>query len=558
MGIHEARAWLALCIVLLLTGSAAGLWLLRRAGLRPFSFRLLFTLFAIEAVLGLLHELKYTVGVSPPLVYHFHMHSEFSPTPLLAGAQLVMTGLAALLLGRPTREALRGERLLWSWLALYLLYFAVDEYFMLHETIRHWELLYMLAVLPLALAGLWVWRRAWRADGLALTLLALAAGIMLVSGIVVEKLVVAGRFLIGQLMVFEELFEMVGVTLLLGALLVHAQRRLDGAAWKRLTRVIPLAGLMVIPLLAAYAWVLPAVELQLTAEPLQVEWRGGDLVLRGARVDGSPAQAGDTVSIWLYWEAREAFWENENLSLHAVSQPDLSHSFASVEERHIGQYESTGFIPGVVVRKQIALTLPDALPQPASLALMLRLWNGSHRAGTMRGIDIHRSEQRVAGRDQVIIGSIAVPGPAPVTMPARRINAQFGDSIALKGLALSDSVLAGDELVLSLDRMALQKPAKNLTQFLHLFSLEDGSFAAGFDELPFGGRFPASDWPVGQVLRDNWRVTMPPELAPGEYRLVHGMYVSQTRERLRAAMEGELLPDGLLPLGTLEVLPQGG
>lgn len=557
MGIYEARATLALCIALLLAGSAAGLWLLRCAGLRPFSFRLLFTLFAIEAVLGLLHELKYTVGVSPPLVYHFHMHSEFSPTPLLASAQLVMTGLAALLLAWLPRTSLRGERLLWSWLALYLLYFAVDEYFKLHETIRHWELLYMLAALPLALAGLWVWRRAWRADGLVLALLALAAGVMLVSGIVVEKLVVAGRFLIGQLMVFEELFEMVGVTLLLGALLVHAQRRLDGAAWRRLTRAIPLTGLAVIPLLAAYTWVLPAVELQLTAEPLQVEWRGGDLQLRGVRVDGSPAQVGDTVNIWLYWEAREAFWENENLSLHAVSRPDLSQSFAAAEERHIGQYESTGFIPGIVVRKQIALTLPDALPQPASLALMLRLWNGSHRDGTMRGIDIHRSEQQVAGRDQVVIGSLAVPGPAPVTPLAYRINVQFGDSIALKGHSLPDSVAAGDELLLSLDRMALQQPARALTQFLHLFSLEDGRFAAGFDAAPYGGRFPAPDWPVGQVLRDNWRVTVPPDLAPGEYTLVHGLYDSQTRERLRATLEDESLPDGLLPLGTLQVLAQG-
>ncbi len=557
MGIYEARAFLALCIALLLAGSAAGLWLLRRARPRPYTLWLLFALFAIEAVLGLLHELKYTVGVSPPLVYHFHMHSEFSPTPLLASAQLVMTGLAALLLGWLSRSSLRGERLLWSWLALYLLYFAFDEYFKLHESIRHWELLYILAALLPALAGLWVWRRAWRADGLVLALLALAAGVMLVSGIIVEKLVVAGRTLIGQLMVFEEMFEMVGVTLLLGALLVHAQRRLDSGAWRRLTRVIPLTGLAVIPLLAAYTWVLPAVELQLTATPLQVEWRGGDLVLRGLRVDGSPAQAGDTLSIWLYWEARQAFWENENLSLHAVSRPDLSRSFASAEERHIGQYESTGFIPGIVVRKQIALTLPDALPQPASLALMLRLWNGSHRDGSMRGIDIHRSEQQVAGTDQVIIGSIAVPGPAPVAPLAYGVNAQFGDSIALKGLALPDRVAAGETLVLSLDRMALQKPARELTQFLHLFALEDGSFAAGFDATPFGGRFPAPDWPVGQVLRDHWRVTVPPELTPGEYTLVHGMYDSQTQERLRAAMEGELLPDGLLPLGTLQVLPQG-
>lgn len=298
--------------------------------------------------------------------------------------------------------------------------------------------------------------------------------------------------------------------------------------------------------------------MRFTAEPLHVEWRGGDLLLRGVRVDGSPARAGDTVSVWLYWEAREAMWEEEDLSLHAVSLPDLAHSFASSEESMIGQYSSTGFIPGVVVRKRITLTLPAELPAPTSLALMMRLWTGSHSAGTMRGIKIHHSQQWVAGADQVVIGSIAVPGPAPASPPASRTNAQFGERLALTGYSTPASAAAGAELALSLDWEALATPAGLHTQFLHLFSLEDGSFAAGFDELPFGGGFPAPDWPVGHTLRDHWRVTLPAQLAPGEYRLVYGLYDTETHERLALKLAGAPMADGLLPLGTLEVLAGGG
>ncbi len=557
MDIYEARAFLALCIALLLAGTAAGLWLLWRAGLRPFARWLLFLIFAVEVLLGILHQLKYTVGVNPPLVYQFYLHSEFAPTPLLSSTQLVMTALTALLLACFARPAQRAERLLWSWLGLYLMYFAIDEYFSFHERMAHWQSLYLAATLPLALPALWVWRRNWRRQWPVPALLVTGAAVMAVSALVIEKPVIHARFLIGQMRMFEELFEMVGVTLVLGGLLILAQRRLDAAAWRRLTRVVPLAGLVLVPVLAGYTWALPAVELQLTARPLHVEWRGGDLLLRGARVDGSPARAGDTVSVWLYWEARNPMWEDEDLSLHAVTWPDLAHSFASSEESKIGQYSSTGFIPGVVVRKQISLTLPAELPTPTSLALLLRLWNGSHSAGTMRGIDIHHSQQQVAGTDQVVIGRIAVPGPAPETPLANTINAQFGDRHALTGYALPASVAAGAELALSLDREALAAPEGLHTQFLHLFSLTDDRFAAGFDELPFGGRFPAPDWPVGHTLRDHWRITLPAQLAPGEYRLVYGLYDTQTQERLALQLAGRPVADGLLPLGTLKVLPGG-
>ena len=251
-GIYEARGFLALCIALLLAGTAVGLWLLGRAGLRPFARRLLFAIFAIEILLGILHQLKYTVGVSPPLVYQFYLHSEFAPTPLLSSTQLAMTALTALLLAWYARPAQRAERLLWGWLGLYLLYFAIDEYFSFHERMEHWQSLYLAATLPLALPALWVWRRDWRRQWPAPALLVTGAAVMAISALVIEKPVIHARFLIGQMRMFEELFEMVGVTLVLGGLLIHAQRRLDASAWRGLTRAVPLAGLALIPVLAGY------------------------------------------------------------------------------------------------------------------------------------------------------------------------------------------------------------------------------------------------------------------------------------------------------------------
>ena len=360
-----------------------------------------------------------------------------------------------------------------------------------------------------------------------------------------------------QWLVFEEIFEIVGVTLALGGLLLFGQARLERRAWRWLTWIVPLAWALTLAGQTVYLWVLPDVEKTLTAAPLRVAWYEGDLELQGVRVDGSLAGPGDEVSVWLYWQNSGSIPRNLHLSLHALERPALARSLASAEAGLIGQYEIDGWLPGVTVRKRLTLRLPEEISTPASLALMLRVWRGNWAQREILGVDVHSSDRQVLGPDQVVIGSVAVPGPAPVSAATRAVEAHFGGQLALSGYSMPEEAVAGSTLALALDWQALTAPGANFTQFLHFFAAADNSFVAGFDEPPFGGRFPTSDWPAGHALRDEWQVPLPPELTPGDYQLVFGLYDAQTLERLPLQVAGEDVQDALLPLGRLRVVAGG-
>lgn len=573
------RLLLALCVLALIAGLAAGLWLLRRAQPGPFVRRFLLLLFTVEGLLALAWLASLESNWPALLKWLANINLEYTPGTLLAGAQLLLTGFAALTVGLLLRARGLAGRALLPVLAIAFLVLGLDELFEIHEYLGEllpaasWFGLHTWRVLYLALgAGLLLlllaWQRQVRAGAAVSGSLLAGLALMGISGLAVEHVTLqafcgpapdTGVWLCEgpeRWLVFEEIFEMAGATLVLGALLVLAQGRLPSRSWRRLTRLVPVAGAGLVSALVIYVWLLPAAELRLNATPLQVSWYDGDLVLAGVRVDGSPATPGDEVSVWLYWQARAAeLPKNLHLSLHALERPGLARSLASAEAVDLGQYRIEGWLPGVTVRKRLTLRLPEALPTPGSPALMLRVWRGNWALREIRGIPVHHSQGQILGRDQALIGSIALPGVGPDTPPDTIVDARFGSSLALGGYTLPERVVAGDVLELALDWQALSTGGAPLTQFLHLLSVEDGSLAAGWDETPFGGRFPVPDWPTGYTLRDVWRVPLPATLAPGTYRLVYGLYEARTQERLALALNAVALADGLLPLGRLQVLP---
>ena len=580
MDVFSWRVLLAVCIALLLAGLAAGLRLLWQGRPLPFVRRLVLLALAVELALALAYLSSLRDRWPTLLKWFANVNAEYTPGTMFSSAQLLVAGVVALVTVALLRE--RG----WPGRAFLLatggafLFLGLDEFIEIHEHIWRlwqpspgitlyglhlWRLLYIAGGGGLTLLLLLAWRLQYRELGRVFALLFLGLAVTGLSGIAVEHVTLQawcwtaenGQWLCDspeQWLVFEEIFEIVGVTLALGGLLLFAQERLARRAWRRLTGIVPLAWALTLAGQTVYLWVLPDVEKMLTAAPLRVAWYEGGLELQGVRIDGSPAGPGDEVSVWLYWQKPGRLPTNLHISLHALERPELAQSLASDEQDDIGQYNIEGWVPGVTVRKRLTLRLPEEMNTPASLALMLRVWRGNWAQREILGVDVHSSDRQVLGTDQVVIGSVAVPGTAPVSAGWRPLEARFGDTLALGNYTLPEEAVTGSTLALTLDWQALTAPGANFTQFLHFFAAADDSFVAGFDEPPFGGRFPTSDWPTGHTLRDEWQVPLPPELAPGDYQLVFGLYDARTLERLPLQVAGEDVQDGLLPLGRLRVV----
>ena len=581
MDVFSWRVLLAVCIALLLAGLAAGLRLLWQGRPRPFVRRLVLLALMVELALALAYLSSLRDRWPTMLKWFANVNTEYTPGTMFSSAQLLVAGVTALVIATLLRE--RG----WPGRAFLLamggafLFLGLDEFFEVHEYIWQlapdlnlyglhlWRLLYLGGGGGLALATLLVWRLQYRELGRVFALLFLGLAVTGLSGIVVEHVTLqawcwtaeeGGQWVCEnpqQWLVFEEIFEVVGVTLVLGGLLLFAQERLERRAWRRLTRIVPLTWALTLVGLPVYLWILPDVEKALTATPIRIAWYEGGLELQGVRLDSSPASPGDEVSVWLYWQKLGDLPQNLHLSLHALERPGLAASLASDEQDDIGQFNIEGWLPGVTVRKRLTLRLPEEINTPGSLALMLRVWRGNWAQREIVGVAVDSSDRQLLGRDQVVIGSVAVPGPAPVSAGWRPLEARFGGQLALSDYTLPEEVVAGSALALALDWRALTAPEADFTQFLHFFAAADDSFMAGFDEAPFGGRFPTSDWPAGHALRDNWQVTLPEELAPGDYQLVFGLYDARTLERLPLQVAGADVRDGLLPLGQVRVVAAG-
>jgi hypothetical protein len=135
------------------------------------------------------------------------------------------------------------------------------------------------------------------------------------------------------------------------------------------------------------------------------------------------------------------------------------------------------------------------------------------------------------------------------------LNADLGRRVRLLGYALSaDHVAPGDTFLLTLYWQAQESLAERYTVFTHLLDYE-GRIQAQMDSEPQGGGLPTDRWSPGEVVQDNYALTVAADADPGLHVVEVGMYSWITGERLPVVDPGtkESLGDRVL-LGTIEVI----
>jgi hypothetical protein len=130
---------------------------------------------------------------------------------------------------------------------------------------------------------------------------------------------------------------------------------------------------------------------------------------------------------------------------------------------------------------------------------------------------------RLGGVDFVPIyrTPILLSGQAPV-VERRLEGSRLGDGLGLVGYALSGDRLRPDEdLYATLYWQALIQQGLDYEFRVELIDAA-GRSVWQQEGQPFEGHFPTSWWPPGRTMYDRYRVVLPGDLAPGQYRLVVG------------------------------------
>jgi hypothetical protein len=126
-----------------------------------------------------------------------------------------------------------------------------------------------------------------------------------------------------------------------------------------------------------------------------------------------------------------------------------------------------------------------------------------------------------------VVAEIAIGG-APLPEGA----ANFDDKIALLGVELPDGPIAsGGQLPLTLTWQGLAEIDEDYTVFVQV--LDDADRIVGqVDSWPVQGTRPTSSWPPGGVIDDPYVVQLSPDMQPGNYRVIVGLYLLATGQRL--------------------------
>jgi hypothetical protein len=110
----------------------------------------------------------------------------------------------------------------------------------------------------------------------------------------------------------------------------------------------------------------------------------------------------------------------------------------------------------------------------------------------------------------------------------RQFGVTLGQAASLQSATYSSVAPPGGAITVRLLWRAEQVFSQSYTVFVHLDSTA-GKLAAQHDGVPAAGLQPTNTWQPGELIDDRHAILLPPDLAPGAYRLDVGLYRGQQR-----------------------------
>jgi hypothetical protein len=107
----------------------------------------------------------------------------------------------------------------------------------------------------------------------------------------------------------------------------------------------------------------------------------------------------------------------------------------------------------------------------------------------------------------------------------------FGDQVVLLTYQREGPLRHGATVRLTLDWQSLRPMTTDYTVFVHVVD-EEGTIWAQRDGVPVGGERPTSSWELGEIVPDEYEITIPVEGPREGYSVQAGLYDGETGVRL--------------------------
>jgi hypothetical protein len=289
-----------------------------------------------------------------------------------------------------------------------------------------------------------------------------------------------------------------------------------------------------VPALVSQAPVTPAY-------PLSIRL-GDQIQLVGYDMASREAQPGDEIKLTLYWQSIQALTTDYSVYLRLVN--GVYDVWGSLDGPPLaGAMPTSLWQDGMVLADPRQIRVLEGTP-PGSYQIAV----GIYDPATMRHLAPHGETA------EILLGPVIVKRgePAPLPPIEREVDAQLGNRVGLYGYELGGELVAGGKLDLTLFWRTLATMETDYAVFIHLLD-QSGEIVAQTDSQPVSGYYPTSTWTLNEFVRDQHHLSLPDALAPGDYRLIVGMYDPTSAVRLEVVDDkGQPQGDSIL-LDTLQV-----
>lgn len=241
------------------------------------------------------------------------------------------------------------------------------------------------------------------------------------------------------------------------------------------------------------------------------------------------AQAGDELSMTVFWQATSRPSTDYGLAISLVSPPG-STSLASDLPLGRSEHPTSRWDAGEIVRSPHSLRIPAAVPA-GSYAIEGSVVDG---LGQPAGKVLQLGTIEIEPTERVFALPAEITG---------RPDAVLGNLVSLAGYDLAQSQVArGGELEVMLYWEALREMHTSYKTFVQLVG-PDGVLAQ-IDAVPADWQRPTTGWVPGEVIADPYGLPIPEAAPAATYALIAGMYDEATMDRLRVLDEqGRVLGD---------------
>ncbi|MCK6628770.1 MAG: glycosyltransferase family 39 protein [Anaerolineae bacterium] len=216
--------------------------------------------------------------------------------------------------------------------------------------------------------------------------------------------------------------------------------------------------------------------------------------------DLSRLAAGDTIKLHVYWQ-NEGQAHQQQFWWRVVDHS--GYVWSEAVTRPLPDFEAEAVKKGAVVEGTVNLPLPPDLP-PGPYALQAGFANKTEEVGQF---------PLPAAGSELTVGGV----PAGPTQPGQQVNYLIAPGLRLRGYDLSSrEATPGDLLWLTLYWQGVEEMPQDYTLALRLLD-PSGQVIKGWEFPPVSAVYPTSTWAANSYVRGPHLLSLPTELAPGQY-----------------------------------------